>query len=321
MEANPERKSGVSRVVSESPEREAALSKRFEDALRTQEIGSFERSPTPEERAVIVQLIPAVAQFVEKYGGTPVEGISAANVHILDPDRLAPEDREAIDRMNIGGLYDRERQAIFIVPDDSLLTTAQRIAHELIHFHSFQSVHDEGPEGQPSPRRIGFSAFDRSMTTRYFRDLDEAIVEELALRLDDQCFKEFEVLTSDLTRRERLRSSTRAPREIAAVTDQQLPDGAWQTRLESWRYSRPRARLGALLKSICDRDRGRFRDPEAVFEVFARAVFTGRLLEVARLVDDTFGKGFFAALARETMTSDDPPQRAAQDPVDDRSAP
>ncbi len=319
MEPNPERKSGVSRVLSESPEREAALSKRFEDALRTQEFGSFERSPTPEEGAVIVQLIPAVAEFVEKYGGTPVDSISAANIHLLDPDRLAPEDREAIDRMNIGGVYDRERQAVFIAPADSLLTTAQRIAHELLHFHSYQSVHDEGPEGRPSPRRIGFGAFDKSMTTRYFRDLDEAIVEELVLRLDDQCFKKFEALTSALTRRERFRLTTRAPREIAAVTDQQLPDGTWQTRLESWRYSRPRAQLGTLLKDICDRNRGRFSDPEAVFEVFARAVFTGRLLELARLVEDTFGKGSFATLAKETMSSDR--LSAAQDPVDDRSAP
>jgi hypothetical protein len=320
MEPNPERKSGISRILSDSPEQEAAMAANFETVLRSQEFGSYERLPTPQERAVIEALLPMVREFVESQGGTSVPGITSANIHLLDPERLAPEDREAIDRLNIGGLYDRDRQAVFVLPDDSLLTTAQRLAHELMHFHSFQSVHSTGPDANASPRRMGLSIFDAPLEKRYFRDLDEAIVEELTMRLDSQSFAGLSPLRADIGHRNQLRERLDAPRDVASVTTRQLQDGRWQTRIETWRYGNARERLHSLVAQLYKRNSGRFATEEDVFRLFVKATLTGQLLEIARLIERTLGPGSFAALARETMvtnpTEPEEPERRAQNQPD-----
>jgi len=301
MEPNFERKSGVSRILSESTEQQVAAAENYEATLHSQEFGPYERLPTPEEREVIEASLPIVHAFLTRHGGTPAQGISPANVHLLDPERLAPEDRSAMDRLNIGGLYDRERQAVFVLPDESLLTTAQRLVHELIHFHSFQSVHTVGSDAHTSPRRMGFSIFNAEMDKRYFRDLDEAVVEELTLRLDSEHFAEISLLRADIENRNHLRERSDAPRDVASVTTKRLEHSRWQTRIETWRYSKARERLRLLVSQIYQHDPKRFATEEDVFAVFAKATLTGKLLEVARLIEHTLGPGSFKALAHETM--------------------
>jgi hypothetical protein len=50
------------------------------------------------------------------------------------------------------------------------------------------------------------------------------------------------------------------------------------------------------VKETYERNPGHFTSTEEVFKVFAEAVLSGRLLELARLIDQTFGKGAFRKL-------------------------
>jgi hypothetical protein len=65
------------------------------------------------------------------------------------------------------------------------------------------------------------------------------------------------------------------------------------------RYKKQRDRLNVLVKEIYERNREHFTSTEEVFRVFAEAVLSGRLLELARLIDQTFGKGAFRKLVSE----------------------
>jgi hypothetical protein len=51
--------------------------------------------------------------------------------------------------------------------------------------------------------------------------------------------------------------------------------------------------LNTLIDKLFDRNKDKFFDREEVFDVFARAAMTGRMVPLGRLVDTTFGAGTF----------------------------
>jgi hypothetical protein len=315
VEQNPEKQSGIERVLKISPEEEATLLEHFERTLRNQGIGSHEKEKGAEELEIINGILGRISDFARGYGGKAVRGLTPANIHLIDTAKLSPDDKAAIQRADVGAIYDFRTQSAIVLPEkDSRLITAQRIVHELIHLHAFTSLEAEKePSSESSslltvqgkelhPRRIGFGVFDATHTKRYFRDLDEAIIEELSSRFDARYFAEIPALASELERRETMRKKVkRDAREIAAVVSKQSGDDQWKTSIEAWRYGTQRERLRSLVHQIYEAHRDEFASEEDVFAVFAKAVMTGRLLETARLIEKTFGKGSFARLGRETM--------------------
>ena len=51
-------------------------------------------------------------------------------------------------------------------------------------------------------------------------------------------------------------------------------------------------RFNLLLEEICKKN-PEFSSTDQVFDIFAKAVMTGKLLKVARLIEKTFGMGSF----------------------------
>jgi hypothetical protein len=311
METFPPRESGIVRAVTGSPEQERAVLAGFAEALKEQPLSSFERRKTREEEETIEEILLRVPEFVSAYGGQPVSGISPANFHFADVAKLPAAEAERFEEANVGGFYDFERQAAVIFPEErSALVTAQRVLHELMHFEGFAAMQPQGARAAGAssdavalvPRRIGFSVFDAAHSRRFFRDVDEAIIEMLAARFDERHFGGIPALASDLERRQSVRGRVkRAPGEIAAVFSAQDREGRWETVIAEWRYKEMRERLNILIGEIHSRNRPRFASEDEVFALFARAVFTGRLLEVARIVESTFGPGSFRKLGEDTM--------------------
>jgi hypothetical protein len=170
-------------------------------------------------------------------------------------------------------------------------------------------VGGELPEGAPTPilagdkallvRRIGLNIFNEANTRRFLLDFDEAVIEELTKRFDMRYFDQTVSLSEEYADRERIRSRVAHPEEIAAVLTSQLENGGWQSEITGYAYKKQRDRLNVLVKEIHERNPGRFSSTEEVFKVFAKAVLSGRLLELARLIDQTFGKGGFRKLGFE----------------------
>lgn len=204
-------------------------------------------------------------------------------------------------------------QAAFVVPDASRLRPAETIVHDLMHFSSFTSlslVGGELPEVAPPPilagdkallvRRIGLNIFNEANTRRFLLDFEEAVIEELTKRFDARYFDQTASVSEEYADREKIRSRVTHPEEIAAVLTRQLENGEWQSEITGYAYKKQRDRLNVLVKEIYERNPGHFSSTEEVFKVFAEAVLSGRLLELAHLIDQTFGKGAFRKLAFET---------------------
>lgn len=283
----------------------------FAELLSDQEHQAFEREPTSAEHEVIAGILDAIPEFVRSYGGRPVEKLSEATLHFVDEARI-PEDQTKSMLGDAAGFYDVRRQRLVVLPDNtSLLTTAQRIVHEVLHMESFLSFTakpEPSADGEEDKillhaRRLGLSVFDDANAKRFFRDIDEAVIEDLAARFDAHYLTRMPALASEIERRERFREGI--PREqrkdIASVRSVQLTDGQWQTTAETWRYGSERRKLRNIIAAIYAAHKDKCDSEETVFSRFATGIFTGKLLDIARLVEQTFGKGAFRKLGEETM--------------------
>ncbi len=163
----------------------------------------------------------------------PVANLGPEHIHIVDESKLSEEQQKLI--QNERGWYLATYQAAFVVPDASRLRTAEAIVHELMHFSSFTSLSllgSELPEGTPPAmrageerllvRRIGLNMFDDLNAKRFFRDLDEAVIEDLTKRFDACYFDQTVSLNEEYSEREKIRSQVTHPEEIAAILTNQL---------------------------------------------------------------------------------------------------
>lgn len=308
---SPERGSGLVRIANLSSEQEREGLRAFAELLADQEHQAYERKGTPAEREIIAGVLDAMPGFVRDYGGRPVENLSETDVHFVDEARISEEHLKLL-LAGTAGFYDFRRQRLVILPDKtSLLTTAQRIVHEVLHMESFLSLTAETEtdgDGEKDKillhaRRVGLSVFDDAHAKRFFRDIDEAVIEELTARFDVRYLTRIRVLASEIERRGEFRTAIEPAQrnDVAAVTDAQIPGGRWETTVQNWRYGAERRKLKNIIAAIYAAHKDQFGSEEAVFNRFAEAIFTGRLLKIARLVEKTFGKGAFRKLGEETM--------------------
>ena len=202
------------------------------------------------------------------------------------------------------------------------LKFAQDLAHEMLHlngFYSYQISSEEnadinlekpqsGSELNLNIRRSGFSIGTLDGKEIYFNDIDESIIEELAIRFGREYFGEWPELAQEIKDRdeyvawiaeedgvdiERVRDT------IGSVKKEELPDSI-RFRWTSYGYNSARIKFNDLINDLYAKNRSRFRSREAVFTLFARATLTGRILPVARLVERTYGKGSFRELGKKT---------------------
>ena len=299
------------RIINVSPEKEKAGRDALANILRNQTIESFEREKNQAEQEIIMRILMSMPDFVSSYGGRAVTGLAEPNFHIIDANLLPRDHQEVVLGADVAGLYDISHQRLLILSDGrSLLTTAQRMVHETLHLESFLSftAEDGSSMGQAGkvllrPRRIGISVFNQEHTKRFFRGIDEAVIEELTARFDAQYFALIPGLDAEVKRREEVRKTTGVldRNQIASVINTAHPGGQWETSIHTWRYWPERKMLHDLLAKLYEANRDRFTSREGVFDLFAKAVFTGKLLDLARLIETTLGKGSLRALGEWSM--------------------
>jgi len=65
---------------------------------------------------------------------------------------------------------------------------------------------------------------------------------------------------------------------------------------DQFAYPEERNILHTLTEKIQERNTDAFENPDEVFDVFARAMMTGNILPLGKLIDRTFGKGILRKL-------------------------
>jgi hypothetical protein len=306
----PPREQAVNRVLvsraaglSEQEVKDVLHERKFEN--RVEHEGEIEKSEA--ERMVLASVLGKLPQFIRRYGGDPLK-IDEGQVHFVNVNDLPDEASE--EYAECGGDYDANGQNIRIyfkgAGEMARLQLARRVAHEGFHFNSFQSarllvegpaVEDGEPEYRISPRRVGLVAYSADEESEAGRWLNEAMTEKLVKTFVETALREDETFRDEFALRKDLQPEMPPETEADDIANIDLlgvddESGEVEASYTHYSYRDERHLLDRVLDGVASDNPG-IADREAAFDVFARAYFSGNLLEVARLVEGTYGKGSF----------------------------
>jgi len=283
------RLSPISRIVGLSEEGEREMHKNFEEIFENKKFDEAERVKTPEEEEMIKDILEKMPEFIKKYGGKPIDSITPNHIHFLDKNKMAGQESDDVNLSGASGAYNPVAQFLYIIDGGNTIRNANTVCHELFHLNSFQSVwfRDYAGEEAFQIRRIGFEVHSKNDgDTVYFHELNEAITEELAIRFDQKYFEGIGSLSKEALMRKRFIENAGFVKELLQNAQSS--------------YHAERSKLNKIVKDIFEKNSDKFESQEEVFDEFARAYFTGRMLPIARLVEKTYGKGSFRKIAEET---------------------
>jgi hypothetical protein len=310
----------VNKIVGGSAEHQDSVRKMFEKEFKTQDIESFEREKTQEEINLIKDLVPFLNTFFESYGLEPIS-ITPDHFHFIDKDKLDPTNpgnKILIDRMEnrgAGGFVINKQRFVFFPDLGSKIKIAEVIVHEVIHAHSFISLTagEDFTEGY-NVRRIGTTITPREgHGESYFPQIEEAIVETLTIEFCKRYFRKIPSLVKDMENNDKVKQDFFSDEENQkGLEGYDLNEITYIERLQSRNaysidfspYKPERLKLEKLIADIYEKHQDQFKNKKEVFKEFVQAHATGRLLRIAHLIDDTYGKGSFAELARDTTETE-----------------
>lgn len=264
--------------------------------------GELEKSAS--EREITDLALAGLPDFIAQYGGRPVP-FTADHVHLVNRREMSEE----LDDDECGGDFNAALQAAIIYMDgaDEKIPQTElfhRIAHELLHGQAFQSV-DHVEADSTAQRRGGLAIWLEKEGRWSGQTLNEAITEELTKRYlqhtlataNHQGMTDEQAQTRDARRF--LPEGIAADEVVVSVSD---VDGG-QPGSFLFTYDKPRERLNALLDDLAKKNPHDLPDREAAFTMFAHAFFTGNLLPLGRLLEQTYGKNALRRLMEgETLT-------------------
>lgn len=301
---NPkEKESAVQRIVNLSETEEKTMLKEAGEIFQNPDKLPIEREKTERETQIIQDILVKLQEFLREYG---IESLNLTldHIHVVDEVSLSTEQKEAFGiPEESGGFYMEGRQGIVVFSSDDDLTFAERVAHECVHANSFVSF--TAQDGKYAVRRTGLTGLDEN-GKRYFHNLNEGLTEELTKRFDRKYFDKMPSLSDAVKEREEFIASVKSENpssdtdEIQSVRTIQKPDGEWETIIEEYVYPSERKEFLSLINTIYEKNRAKFTSPEDVFMLFVKAAFTGRILDIARLIENTLGSGSFKQLAEKT---------------------
>ena len=255
---------------------------KFEDFLTNQftEFGSekienYELEKTQEDIELINFAQNAVDDYLEKYNRVKKVMIPLENVHVLKEESI----KEMTYGRIVGGMHSTIDGNVLIEKPSDKVNFSLKIFHELMHAKSFTAIQvTHGgikKESRIIPYRVGFSVTSRDGNKIYFEDVNEAIVGILTERF----FKEY--IEKNYLFKDELQKMKEKNTPIKLSRQREIQKG-----LE---YIKELHELNKDVYSL-----------EDVANIFIEAGVNGNLLKVARLIEDTFGKGSFRALGEVT---------------------
>jgi len=317
------KESSLERVIGASPEDERAIKEQFKRTFETRQYVGFdeghsiEKEKSPEMVECINALTRCMHGFLSQYGVGALD-IRPDQIHFIDKDKVPPDlaRQVGLSEQTLGH-FDLGRQWIFIFHDEGQYTrqrTVHAITHEMMHFNSFYSnqinifENSQGDiSGEIKTRRAGLEI--GSGDSVHFKDLNEAVTEELALRFGHAYFRGLAYIAEDAEKNlEKVQGQIdRLQQEHDQTEDL---DKKWRyasaikkTETEAIVshghecYSAERDVLYKMIEDMFRSNKDQFKNRDEVFELFVRGMLSGRILPLARIIDKTYGSGSFSKLA------------------------
>lgn len=304
-----ERFSSIHKVSGGNEDRQKETLKNYEEEFATiKHFTDAEKEKTPEEVEIINGVIRELNNFLGIYGVQPPI-LTTDHVHILSESKMSGETKEFIkDKYpNVGGYYKQDRQHVVLHEWSSLtpLHFAGQLAHELIHFLSYNSAIIKDGDKKPRIHRIGLAVQPSSEDTpqiglKYFDQLNEAVTQELVIRFYPH-LKNIPLLTDEYNELILTREAN-SIEDLAAmrVDEFETPDGSteYEAHLKGHAYPKLRKSLHGIIQNIYEQRKSDFGSEEEIFTIFAKATMTGQVKELATLIDSTLGAGTFKKIAQ-----------------------
>jgi hypothetical protein len=264
----------------------------------------FEKIKTKEELEILDIIADEITNLRSQME-LPDLKINHENFHILEEDFY----NNYFDSVSSGKMSFRE-QAIVLNEKDvrtSLLTFAGTTLHESLHIHGHMTLevnsYENGIEATEyrqgisvyPPQKKGYSGEFHT----HFDGVHEAIVSEQ----EKKSLKKIIQLPLFDKDRENL-FSEQAEKNKDIITkdnpDVSKEDILWMnddgSKFQALSYPGPRKVLNYVCDNIAEKFPGKFSSGDEVFSLFLKAQFTGKLLDIARLTEETFGDGSFRRL-------------------------
>jgi hypothetical protein len=247
-------------------------------------------------------------KLMKKFGLKPYD-VPVENFHIVPLELFKKAEQNNV----VYGFASIAKQGILLNAEhcrDNLLIFGATVLHELFHLKAYFAlqIEENGKNSMINIYRqsvhINSPQSFRGSKHSHFDGLHEAIVAEAEKKLMPKLLnrpelaKEKKWLESDEAKKikSELSKKNNIPEEDIFWIDKE----AYDSRLyDAWKvisYPHERAVLNYVCSEIQKEFRDKFKTSEDVYEIFLKAHFTGRLLEIGRLVEKTFGEGSFRIL-------------------------
>jgi len=259
-----------------------------------------ERKKTPEELEII-KLANEETNILRKRFGLPDLNIPLENIYIIPREVPWP------DRIDCDNFYAQLGQHIVIRDSESeqlrssKLVFSEKLLHEMIHFKSYNSV--KTLENYPAfgSYRIGLNTYTRAdAADSYFNHLNDAVVEELTIQIMEKlmaqpAFKSEVEKTNEL-KNQFARSRSVEDDPIIRGEEFYITTGPNDLVVSaSFAKDEERKILYRLIDKI--HQKSPEKSKEEIFNTFVEAVMTGRIVNLGKMIDRSFGNGTFGNIA------------------------
>jgi len=301
IKQNFEKKSSIERVIGTTKEWEEEIKEIHAQEFakkNIEEVKDIEFEKTQEQIKIIDFVNEETNKLLAKYN-LPEFDIPSNNVHLVDEKayrELNPLEEDKFTR------FSPAYQAVFTSKSQPKFIFAERIYHEFIHFKSYQAMQrvlKDEPEFYEL-YRLGFMLYSRDGKKEYFRNLNEAIAEELTKRFYFQQLRNNSLFSQEVEEVEEIRewclaeAKTEEDRKKAMDMSEVRSSGKrGEKEVLSFGYWEERGTLNNLIDKLYQKNQQKFHDREEVFDLFAKATLNGNLLPVGKLIDRTFGRSVF----------------------------
>lgn len=308
------RKSSFERVVGNISEtQKGEILQEKEEGFDNQIFGYLkgkEREKTPEELQVIALANDMTNEIRRQYGLDDFD-VPANNIHIVRKEHWPEE------RADSEAYYSSMLQAVVSLEDDEKILLMKKTLHEMLHFKSYNAIQSTKEE-RPYIKgyRVGLTVTERSGNNIYLGSLNEAVTEEMVKRFVTKNknylrFLENPLFSEEIKKSQEIIAAYHDAKNIydgniftedtfyanIKKVSEENSDGSQPTRIHltafNFAYSRERKNLNMIINKIFERNPGQFNSQEEIFDIFAKAMMTGNILPIGKLMDKTFGRGTF----------------------------
>lgn len=273
--------------------------KLVQQALREGRRSRDEFIRTPELKDICGEIISFVHELAHAYGSKRNK-VPLKYIHFVD--NFSGESGSGEKLSLLSGRTIANGIEIKIEPGKAIaLKHVHVLIHELIHAYSFNQASviaiDDHLEVRTVPSRSGLAVTipDMENNREYFRGLNEAITETLALKVFEEVLDSSDISQNlkDIFNTLKYEAFD-AEGLVIGLRDNE--EG--ESYIESNGYTYHRMVFSAMIHEIMRTNSDQYGSPNEVERIFFEAYFTGNFEVVAKIIEKTFGKSTFKRLAQ-----------------------